>query len=301
LEETLVLGGSGFIGRAVQKQVLDQGLADKFIFSYAKNPERISKGLRKEHYDLLAPHVGEALRGPKQALFLAGNADHRLAEEDPSLDLTLNVGSFLGLMSGFKGRLVLLSSQALYYGLEGRVGEAVEHLPETTYGISKQMVEAYAKYYLATRTLESLWIFRLSYAFGEGERADRLIPRCASATRAGGAVTVYGGGKSFLNPLPADFVARVLLKAIELPPPTKGARVEITNLNHREPMKVRDVVSLLKSVQRFDINLVEEERWPVKFWGETGNLEGHLSKWRMSFPDIEVSLKSYFQELTKRE
>jgi len=300
MKETLVLGGSGFVGRAVQRLVFDQGLADKFIFCYAK-PERISQGLRKKHLDLLALNAGEALRGHEHSLFLAGNEDHRLAEENPSRDLTLNVGSFLGLMSGFKGRLVLLSSQAVYSGLEGRVEEAVEHLPETTYGISKQMVEAYAKYYLATRTLKSLWIFRLAYAFGEGERTDRLIPRCARAARAGGGLTVYDGGKSFLSPLPVDFVARVLLKAIELPPRAKGANAEITNLNHREPTRVRDVVSLLKSVQPFDINFVEEERWPVKFWGDTGNLEGHLSRWRMRFPDIKVSLKSYFQELVKRE
>jgi len=298
MEKVVVIGGSGFIGRAIQKHVLDQGKENAFIFSYNTHPERVDSGLEKVRIDLLKNDNIRVIERYPTAIYLAGNADHGLARRFPSLDLDLNVKGFLSFMEEFRGSLVLLSSQAVYYGLEGEISENEDHVSTVPYGLSKQMIEAYAKYFLRTDTLSRLWIFRLPYAFGEGEKERRLIPRCARATFNDEKVTVFGEGKSFLNPLPSWFVAKILIKAVESLKERNKSFLEITNINYPEKVTVRDVVRFLESVKHFDYVISEGgEEWPVRFWGNTKNLSAHLKAWKIDFPNLWDGLKKYFTEL----
>jgi nucleoside-diphosphate-sugar epimerase len=297
MNKTLVVGGSGFIGSAIQKHVLDEHTENGFVFSFNKRLEKLDAKLEMTRLDLLEKISGKINIYPA-AIYVAGNADHGLAKRSPMLDLDLNVRAFLNFMKEFRGSLVLLSSQAVYYGLEGEILETVDHVSTIPYGLSKQMTEAYAKYFLKNGYLSKLWIFRLAYAFGKGEREHRLIPRCANAVCKREKVTLFGGGKSFLNPLPADFVAKILVKASEHLKEAKRDFMEITNMNYPEKVTVRDVVVSLNQIKPFDFLVKDSgEEWPVRFWGDTQNLSNHMKEWKMDFPDLGVSLKKYFTEL----
>jgi nucleoside-diphosphate-sugar epimerase len=298
MEKTIVVGGSGFIGKAVQKEVITQDAQNAFVFSYSKNPQEIGADLEKIQVNLLGRQNLEKIRKYSSAIYVAGSAEHGLARASPSLDLDLNVKAFLSFMKVFRGSLVLLSSQAVYYGLEGEIKENVDHVPTMPYGLSKLMTEAYAKYFLETTTLSSLWIFRLMYAFGEGEKARRLIPRCANAAINRGEVNINGEGKSFLNPLPSWFVGKILVKGMQSLLCRSGASLGVTNLNHSERFTVGDVVKFLASVRNFKyiINAGGEE-WSVRFWGNTGSLLTYMEEWKIDFPDIRRSLKKHFIEL----
>jgi nucleoside-diphosphate-sugar epimerase len=298
MDKVLVVGGSGFIGAAIQQLVLNERLEDYFTFSFNKNPERIDKNLNKVHLDLLKAGASKEVKDYPVAVYVAGNTDHGLAKRSALLDLDLNVRAFLNFMEEFRGSLVLLSSQATYYGLEGEIPETVNHIATTPYGLSKQMAEAYAKYFLRNDTLSKLWIFRLMYTFGKGEKERRLIPRCANAVRNNQRITIFGGGKSFLNPLPSWFVAQVLLKATESLKGREGKFMEVTNINYPEKVSVKDVVIFLNRVKHFDYAINDSgEDWPVKFWGNTKNLLNHMREWNIDFPDLWNNLKEYFMEL----
>ena len=297
MNKVLVVGGSGFIGSAIQQYVIREHLENAFTFTFNKKPEKLHKNLDRMRLDLLAD-INEEVKNYSSAVYVAGNADHGLAKRSPLLDLDFNVSAFLNFMRKFRGSLVLLSSQAAYYGLEGKISEAVDHVATIPYGISKQMVEAYAKYFLSSQTLSKLWIFRLMYAFGKGEKEYRLIPKCVNAVREGGQVTLFGGGESFLNPLPSEFVAKILIKASESLKQSTKPFMEITNINYPEKVTAKDVVAYLNQIQPFDFKVSSEgEEWPVKFWGDTENLLSHLQEWSMDFPDLWGSLKKYFVEL----
>ncbi len=298
MKKVLVVGGSGFLGNAAQEFVLSEKMQDDFVFAYNKNPGKIRQNLQRIRLDFLEKNSSKAVVKYPFAIYLAGNADHGLAMRNPSLDLELNAKAFLGFMEAFRGSLVLLSSQAVYYGLEGEVSEGVDHVSTIPYGLSKQMVEAYAKYFLNAGVLSKLWIFRLMYAFGKGEKERRLIPQCAEATRTGENVAIRGGGRSFLNPLPSRFVANVLVRAIESLGKGDVGFLQTTNLNHPEKVRVLDVVKFLNDVKPFEYTIIESgEEWPVKFWGDTHNLSAHLSEWAIDFPNLWDSLKVYFVEL----
>ena len=299
MNKTLVVGGSGFIGSAIQNLVLDEKSERLYTFSFNKRPEKLDAKLEMVQLDLLG-EITKDINNYPAAIYVAGNADHGLAKRSPMLDLDLNVRAFLNFMKEFRGALVLLSSQAVYYGLEGEILETVDHVSTVPYGLSKQMTEAYAKYFLKNGFLSKLWIFRLAYAFGKGERERRLIPRCANAVRNREKVTLFGGGKSFVNPLPSDFVAKILVKATEHLKSAKSGFMEITNINYPEKVTVRDLVVSLTQIKPFDF-IAEDagEEWPVRFWGDTQNLRSHMKEWKTNFPDLRVNLKKYFTELIR--
>jgi nucleoside-diphosphate-sugar epimerase len=300
MEKTLVVGGSGFVGSALQLEVLKNNTEKNFAFSYHAKPEKIDGKLETLRLDLLNPEKASEITEFSRAVYVAGNADHGLAKRDPLLDLDLNVRAFLNFMREFRGSLVLLSSQAVYYGLEGEIPENVDHLATMPYGLSKQMMESYARFFQKEGKLSKLWIFRMMYAFGEREKDYRLIPKCAKAVREKGKVTLFGGGKSFVNPLPVDFVASTLMKASSSLEEKPKATLETTNLNHPTKTAVKDVVQYLHSLEPFDFEVEESgEEWPVKFYGDTANLAGHLKEWHTQFPSLQDSLKKYFTNLVR--
>ena len=293
----MVVGGSGFIGSAIQRLVLNEKLDDCFVFSHNKNRERIDPNLQTLHLDLLGdinPEVGEY----QTVIYVAGNADHGLAKRSPLIDLDLNTRAFVNFMRVYRGKLVLLSSQAVYYDLEGEIAENVEHVSTMPYGISKQMTETYAQYFLKKSDLSQLWVIRLAYAYGNGEKKHRLIPRCANAVHRGTEVIIHGGGTSFVNPLPAEFLAKILLKAAEKPNRDKQGFLEIMNVNYPERVTVKDLISNLYLIRKFNFSVSDSgEEWPVRFWGNTQKLLRYTKDWNLEFPDLRDSLKSYFTEL----
>jgi UDP-glucose 4-epimerase len=301
MNKVLVVGGSGFIGSAIQQCVVREHLESSFTFTYNKKPENIQENLDRMYLNLLG-NMPKEVKNYSSAIYVAGNADHGLARRSPLLDLDYTNRAFLNFMQEFRGSLVLLSSQAVYFGLEGKTLETVDHVATIPYGISKQMVEAYAKYFLKINSLSGLWVFRLMYAFGKGEKERRLIPKCASAASKGGQVTIFGGGSSYLNPLPSDFVAKVLLRASESFRQNTERLVEVTNISYPDLVTAKDVVTYLNQIHPFNFLISDKgEEWPVRFWGDTQNLFSHLRKWNIDFPDLWGSLKKYFVDLIERK
>ena len=293
----LVVGGGGFIGRGIQDAAMDMGMGDMLTFTYFEHPERINDGFKKIKVDLLHKDGATPLKDYEVAIYAAGHANAGMADHDPIADIQLNDFLLINFIRHFRGSLVMLSSQSVYQGLTGEIKESVDHVPESPYGISKRMGEAYADFFYRTEHIRKLWVFRLLYAYGRGEIERRLMPMCAWASSNGGKVVIHGGGKSYLNPLSAPFVGDVLLKAVDtIEEQDEGSR-EVFNLNHYKKMTAIEVVKLLSEAKRFDYSVDERgENWPVRYWGDTDKLSVLLREWKISYPDIRQSLVDYFLE-----
>jgi nucleoside-diphosphate-sugar epimerase len=293
--QTVIVGGSGMIGAAIQRQVTKKK-NKSFTFSYCTNKSQILRGLESLQLDLFDENSTRQLEGFHNAIYLAGNTDHALASKDPAKDVQMNVEAFLNFMKFFKGALVLFSSQAVYYGYEGSVKEDVVQKPTVPYGISRHGAEMYAEYFKQVGKLRSLIILRPTYVFGQGEKKRRLIPRCAQAAITGSTVKVFGKGQSFLNPLPVEFVAQVAVKFSEVV--ANKERAMAVNLNYPDPITVIDIIQTLQKVRSFKC-VVEDggEEWPAKHYGDSTRLLGLLKEWNMKMPDVKTELKRYFMKL----
>ncbi len=294
--KTIVVGGSGMIGYAIQKEVVKETNQDNYTFSYDKNNTQLLPKVKNIHLDLFNEESVKQLEDFSNAIYLAGNTDHALASVDPVKDVKLNVEAFLNFMKHFKGNLVLFSSQAVYYGYNGSVKEDAVQKPTIPYGISRHMAEMYAFYFKQTNKLNSLSILRPTYVFGEGEKNRRLIRRCARAAKENTVLKIFGKGQSFLNPLPVEFVAKTSVKFNE-----KISREDLAlevNLNSPEPMTVLELIQTLQEVKQFKY-LVEDggEEYPAKHYGDSTRLLGLLKEWKMEMPNVKSELKKYFKEL----
>lgn len=294
--KTIVVGGSGMIGSAIQRQVIKQEKSKSFTFSYYMNKSKILQGLESLHLDLFDEDSIKQLEGFQNSIYLAGNTDHALASKDPAKDIQLNIGTFLNFMKFFNGALVLFSSQAVYYGYEGSVKEDSVQKPTIPYGISRHGAEMYAEYFKHVGKLRSLIILRPTYVFGQGEEKRRLIPRCAQAATTGSTVKVFGKGRSFLNPLPVEFTAQIAIKLSEVVANNKCDTA--INLNYPDPITVLDIVQTLQKVKSFKCAVEDGgEEWPAKHYGDSTRLLGLLKEWNMEMPNVKDELKRYFMEL----
>jgi nucleoside-diphosphate-sugar epimerase len=289
--QILIIGGSGFMGRTLQDEVVRLGRASDFVFGYAQHPKRIRSELASRAIDLLDPDAASACQDHSRIIWVAGSSDHGLGWDDPEEDLRRSVLPLLRMLRAFRGDLTMLSSQAVYFGLEGRVPETIDHTPGMPYGLGKLSAERYARWALEAGRLRTLWCYRLMYAFGVHDKPRRLLKRCAAAAHGGSPLTVTGGGVSFVNPLPADFVVRALLAAHETQCSEGNGFEQCVNLNHPECWTVLDVVKQLRAVRDFEVVLKSDgERYPVRFWGDTERLRAWLSRWSLDLPGVTESL-----------
>jgi nucleoside-diphosphate-sugar epimerase len=300
---TIVVGAAGLVGRAVCR-ALHQAVAADCTLAVVRRPPDVPLPLTTRQVDLDSPSRADldVIRNAETVIWVAGGSDHGLGDVDPVANFRINVQPVLALLSQFRGHLVMLSSQAVYSGLTGAgVSEDVDHVPNMAYGLAKLTAERHAAWAADRGELSSLWIHRLMYTFGTGEAPRRLIPRVVAA--GGGAeVTVYGGGRSFLNPLPVDFVGQVLCRSgADLSAGAVSGTIT-TNLCHPEPMTVSDVVGLVVDQIGATVRIRDDgETWPVWFQGDPSRLTAHLGRWGWSFPDPTLALHEYVRALLPKE
>ena len=232
----LVTGAGGFIGRHVLG--LRPPAWDVVALSRRELPAGLApRSVRTPGHDEPLP---DELKAPFDAIIhLAGNADHGLAVREPWTDLlatSVVAASLLGRIE--TSRLVVLSSAAVYAGLEGRVDPAACLEPAMAYALSKRYVEGLVRALAADGRIDSSVVFRLYNAFGPGERPTRLIPQVAATVREGRSFTLTGAPDSLADPMHIDDVARSLIAAAD------GAGAGILDLCGGRPMELGDAIGI---------------------------------------------------------
>jgi nucleoside-diphosphate-sugar epimerase len=264
-KRVLITGAGGFIAGHVLRQA---------------PPEWDLVALSRGHLSV-APHVkalrwsgepGDDLPPELDAPFdatihLAGNASHRLAATEPWVDLSATGGIAAAILSGITTRrIVLLSSAAVYGGMEGAVDPAACVEPPMAYGLSKRYVEGLVRTLVTRGSVDSAVTFRLYNAFGPGERPSRLIPSVADAIRRRQAFELSGDASSLSDPVEVGWVAGALLAAVE-PGPTGtfdlcgGDPIGLIDQVHR--------VAAVMGVERLDVNSrPDRDEVPIRFWSD---------------------------------
>lgn len=207
----LVVGGSGLVGQALQREVLKNGTHDDYVFTYNTH-DNIDQRLDKMHMDLMNLTIKDAarLRGYNRAIYVAGG----------------HLFNFVQFATIFRGSLVLLSSMAAETA--------------TGYGMKKKMGEEYAKNCLCNGMITKLWIIRLSYTYGPGEREDRLIPRLAREVATGRGFELIGLGAR-IDPLPVETVAKELISV-----QCGEEKLKESTLTSSLPLTVEEMIAILK-------------------------------------------------------
>ena len=211
MTRVLVTGAGGFIGRHVVGSAPSGW--DVVALSRAAAPP----GARERWVRWTAADAPPAeLTGTlfDAVIHLAGNADHGLAAREPWRDLEATGvlgASILGQVDA--ARIVLLSSAAVYAGLDGLVSPEVRVDPPMPYALSKLYVEGFVRSRVSAGHAEGAAIIRLYNAFGPGERPTRLVPRVVDAIQSDSPFRLTGAPDSLSDPVYIDDVVSTLVAA----------------------------------------------------------------------------------------
>ena len=177
LGSALVVGGAGFLGRAVVRELLGIGVE---VTSLDRDPRgRVDRRARSVQADVAAGErtLHDLLRSASfDAVFhMVGTGSVPRSIEHPLGDLASNAGAVLALLEQLRDLphaplLVYLSSAAVYgEGTGGPMDEDHPLLPVSPYGISKCAGEQYVRLYRRLYGLPTLTVRPFS-VYGPGQR-----------------------------------------------------------------------------------------------------------------------------------
>lgn len=166
-----------------------------------------------EAVQALAHRIGRA----DAALHLAANGDPAASAERVRWDLDLNTVAAVNVLEHCAvGRLVYMSSGAVYDGLRGPVAPATPVNPLLPYAVSKLASERYVAFFAERRhALASYANVRFFGAYGPYEAPRKITTRWLRAIMAGQRVfSIRGNGKNLIDFMHVDDAVDGLLRIV---------------------------------------------------------------------------------------
>jgi nucleoside-diphosphate-sugar epimerase len=161
----------------------------------------------------LAARIGRA----DAALYLAANGDPAASAERVRWDLELNTVAVVNVLEQCAvGRMVYMSSGAVYDGLSGSVTPAAPVTPLLPYAVSKYASERYVAFFAERRhTLDSYANVRFFGAYGPYEAPRKITTRWLRAIIAGQReFTIRGNGRNLIDFMHVDDAVDALVRVV---------------------------------------------------------------------------------------
>ncbi|MFH1531291.1 MAG: NAD-dependent epimerase/dehydratase family protein [Pseudomonadota bacterium] len=228
MRRALVTGGAGFIGSALVRRLLDEGVAvrvlDDLSSGRRENLAGLEGRLRFHRGDVREVGVvTDATRGVDAVFHLAAVASVQRSLLDPLGTHAVNVGGTLAVLEAARASgvpRVILACSAAAYGTNPvlPLSEDEPAAPISPYGLHKHMCEQLGALYTAERGLD---VVALRFFNVYGPRQDpageyaAVVPKFIEAMAAGGAPTIYGDGTQTRDFCFVDDVARALRMAVD--------------------------------------------------------------------------------------
>lgn len=221
----LVVGGAGFIGRALTRRLLDTGREVCVLGRRLERPAGLDPRASYRAGDYGDGNLlGPALARADEVIDLAYSTVPKSSFEDPVFDITTNLPQAANLLrtvalTGHVRRVLMVSSGGTVYGhaRQPRVAEDHPTDPVSPYGITKLAIEKYALMYRALNELPVL-IARPANAYGPGQlpfRGQGFIATAMASVMKGRPLTVYGGDRIVRDYIHLDDVVAGLLAVLD--------------------------------------------------------------------------------------
>jgi len=280
-----IIGSDGFIGHRVKKWAEYLKINHTGVYFEDKEKGNI-------HFE---EYIGsELLKETDTLVIAAGNSNHNLPRHNFTKALKMDLSYLEKLEKAeLRADIVFLSSAAVYYGHEGKVDEETSVEPLDYYGLSKLYSE-YMVRLIAGKTGKKLIIYRLTNAFGKNEKRKRLFDNIIECIKTGAPLKITGKGESYINPVPVEKVAEILIKsALEIRKALGEKKLEVINLTSKEEVRVIDIVKSIEN--KYDLKWVfsGQEESPVKFIVKSRKLENFLTRLGIEIEPLNRSIERF--------
>ena len=220
----LVIGGTGFIGLEVTRQLIKKGREVVSLSRGRPHPQMLDPMLRHVQGDY--SNLGllrELLCSGCDVINLAYSTVPKTSFGDPTFDLLSNLPANVELLQeagrAAVNRLLIVSSGGTVYGEPQSLPISEDHPtnPISPYGITKLTVDSYARMFHRTIDLPVL-IVRPANAYGEQQRTgvgQGFIAAAVDAIQKQKTVEIYGSEGTIRDYIHVRDVAKGIVNALE--------------------------------------------------------------------------------------
>jgi len=247
---TCVIGGTGFIGRAVVAELVARG-RQVIVVGRSSTPPRLPAGVRYLE-NPLGTNLGvvhDALAAATEVVDLAYATSPGTSFNDPVNDILVNVPETVRVFELAASlphlrKFVWISSGGTVYGRTSAepITETHPTLPLSPYGITKLALEKYAHLYFETRQLPIVCV-RPANAYGEGQQpyaSQGFIATAIASILDRRELTLFGEQGTVRDYLHVADMAAGIVAALE-----DGVPGEVYNLGSGHGLTNRQVLEML--------------------------------------------------------
>lgn len=287
---TCVIGGAGFIGRAVVAALVASG-RQVIVVGRRAAPQGLLSGVRYlQHTSESEVDVLEkALLASTEVIDLAYSTSPGTSFQDPVNDILANVPETVSLfklaasMSHLR-KFVWISSGGTVYGRTPTYAVSETHptLPLSPYGITKLALEKYAHLYFETAKLPIVCV-RPANAYGEGQRpysGQGFIATAIASILEGKELTLFGENGTVRDYLHVTDMATGILAALDV-----GQPGEVYNVGSSQGLNNREILELLEPLAANSGHNIKVQMLPARLFDVPVNILDccklrAISKWQ---------------------
>lgn len=245
---TCVIGGTGFIGSAVVRELLAQGRRVLVLGRQEVPQHALPVGVEYVVNDDSADLLRAVMHRADEVIDLAYATVPQTSFQDPVNDILINVPATVRLFElaaeASLRKFVWISSGGTVYGRSRNAFQDEEHAtnPISPYGITKLAIEKYAHLFYETRDLPITCV-RPSNAFGEGQRAfsgQGFIATAIASILTGETISLFGESGTVRDYLHVQDMARGIVAALFY-----GHAGEVYNVGSGQGLSNRQVLDAM--------------------------------------------------------
>ncbi|UXN05126.1 NAD-dependent epimerase/dehydratase family protein [Bartonella sp. HY406] len=295
-----IFGGTGFIGKRVVKNLIENNYFVKVISrSFSKSDIKPSENIQYITADIahLENHHN-VFQDVDTIVYLITTTTPKSSFDDPLYDIETNLISFIKLLKLCKDypikRFIFASSGGTVYGLPkyNPIDEEHPTNPFVSYGIVKLAMEKYLLSYANLYGFKPT-IMRISNPYGEGQKSQGsqgVIRSFINNICIDQPIEIWGDGLAKRDFLHVEDVANAFVKALEY----KGDEV-IFNISSGQETSINNIIEILRDVvhKDFIVNYNEARFFDVKINVLSAQKAEKKLHWKTSI-DLQTGIKRMY-------